>query len=159
MVATNEQKNTQMSTFMIEQIIKFIENIQFFIAELKSVLYKSCAYIIAYFFPLAYSKLLTNMQKSSGLIFSKKYFYHILGGYALTKEKPSYVYIIFHEVFRPAIMILVLQALFLSRLLQLSRKSVQVFSQSLDNGTKNIYIDMALSRLSCDPETIVFKTQ
>ena len=39
------------------------------IAELKSVLYKSCAYIIAYFFPLAYSKLFINMQKNIRFIF------------------------------------------------------------------------------------------
>ena len=43
-------KNIKISTFMIEKIIKFIENIKNLIAELKSVLYKSCAYIIAYFF-------------------------------------------------------------------------------------------------------------
>ena len=46
------QKDLKVSTFMIEQMIKFIENIKNLSAELKSVLYKSCAYIIAYFFPL-----------------------------------------------------------------------------------------------------------
>ena len=49
-------KNTQISTFMIEKIIKFIENIKNLSAELKSVSQKSCAYIIASICPLGYLK-------------------------------------------------------------------------------------------------------
>ena len=67
--------------------IKIIENIKNLIAELKSVLYKSCAYIIAYFFPLAYSKLFINMQKiiRFNFLFKKKFLSYFggVGGYKI----------------------------------------------------------------------------
>ena len=61
----------KISTFMIEKMIKFIENIKNLSAELKNVSQKNCAYIIASICPLGYLKLMANMQQKS-MVHKKK---------------------------------------------------------------------------------------